>query len=83
MRTTYKDRCLDILKRINKKIDDDVRLGYSNGMLYVYTRTEDGGEWHTPFEFSTKMRTPKEMFEYLSGVEEGINLVKRRTEKIY
>ena len=83
MRTTYKERCSDILKRINQKIDDDVRLGNSNGMLYVYTRTEDGGEWHAPFEFSTNMRKPKEMLEYLSGVEEGINLIKRRNEKIY
>lgn len=77
MRTIYNKRCQEILNRINQKISSDVRLGNSNGMLYVYTKTEQGGQWHAPFEFCINVREPKQMLEYLKGVEDGINFIKQ------
>lgn len=75
MRTKNYIICEDLLKSINAKIKEEVRLGYSNGEVYAYTLF-DGAQYHAPFEFSITMRKPAEMVQFLRGVEAGL-LVER------
>ena len=75
MAVTNRELCLNVLKRINGKLGVDVRLGSSNGELYVYTNV-DGCQFHAPFEFNIIHRKPLMMLEFLCGVEAGIDLMK-------
>ena len=79
MAITNKEIIRNQLKRINEKVNTDIRLGKSNGTFYLY-EMNNGTEFPSPFESHTTFRTSAQMIEYLAGLEDAIGYFTKQGE---